>query len=110
MKGHPKGCPFILGFGPQKAEERAQDLLTAKTYTGLYFQQAILSALAGGGESWRLGTREEESKGIDGYVGETAYSVKPDSCRAMSRLEETIGARIICYTKNNKGITVEVPD
>ena len=85
------------------------DLVIAKTYHGLYVQEAILSRLAEQyGETYRLATPEEEAQGIDGYVGDVAYSVKPDTYRTMGRLSEMIHVKMIYYTKKKTGLTVEV--
>jgi len=55
-----------------------EDLVITKTYNGLYVQDAILSKLAEkSGNSYRLAVPEEESQGIDGYVGNIPYSIKP---------------------------------
>ena len=88
-----------------------EDLVVSKTYNGLYVQEAILSKLAEkSGSSYRLATPEEESQGIDGYVGPTAYSVKPDTYKTMGRLSETIDVKMIYYTKKKTGLTIEVED
>lgn len=71
-----------------------EDLVFNKTFDGMYVQKAILAFLADQkNESYRLATPEEESKGIDGYVGETAYSVKPISYKTMNRLSESIDVK-----------------
>jgi len=88
-----------------------EDLVITKTYNGLYVQDAILSKLAQKlGEDYRLATPEEESQGIDGYVGNVAYSVKPDTYRTMNRLSESINVKMIYYTKKKTGLTIEVED
>ena len=47
-----------------------EDLVVTKTFNGLFVQKAILAKLAElKGESYRLATPDEESKGIDGYIG-----------------------------------------
>lgn len=87
------------------------DLVITKTYNGLYIQKAILARLAEEkGTDYRLACPEEESQGIDGYVGETAYSIKPDTYRAKNFLPETIGAKMIYYAKTKTGLTVEVEE
>ena len=48
--------------------------------------------------------------GIDGYVGDTAYSIKPDTYKTMDRLSETIDANMIYYTKTKPGLKVNVDD
>lgn len=88
-----------------------EDLVVTKTYNGLYVQKAILSKLAEKfGKKYRLATSEEESQGIDGYVGNTPYSVKPDTYRTMGRLSETIAVKMIYYTKTKNGLTIEVEE
>lgn len=86
-----------------------EDLVIAKTYYGLYAQEAILSKLAQElNSNYRLATPDEESQGIDGYIGNVAYSVKPATYKTMNRLSETILVKMIYYTKGKSGLTVEV--
>ncbi len=88
-----------------------EDLVITKTFNGLYFQKAILTKLAEiKGKSFRLAFPEEESLGIDGFVGDIAYSIKPDTYKTMGRLSEVLNAKVIYYTKKDTGIVVEVPD
>lgn len=88
-----------------------EDLVIAKTYNGLFVQEAILSKIAEKlGMSYRLATPEEESQGIDGYVGKTPYSVKPDTYKTMGRLSEIINVKMVYYTKKKTGLTVEVEE
>lgn len=88
-----------------------EDLVVSKTYNGLYVQAAILSKLAKSlNTNYRLATPEEESLGIDGYVGDTAYSVKPDTYKTMNRLSEIIDVKMIYYTKKKTGLTIEVEE
>lgn len=88
-----------------------EDLVISKTYNGLYVQEAILSKLAEHlNTDYRLATPEEESRGIDGYVGSVAYSVKPETYKTMGRLSETIDVKMIIYTKKKTGLTVEVEE
>ena len=60
--------------------------------------------------TYRLATPQEESVGIDGYVGDVPYSIKPDSYKTMNRLSETIAVKMIYYTKNKTGLKIEVED
>ena len=88
-----------------------EDLVVIKTYNGMYVQKAILSKLAEiKGVDYRLARPEEESIGIDGYVGGTAYSIKPDSYKTMNRLSETIDVKMIYYTKKKTCLTITVDD
>ena len=92
-------------------EHWVEDLVIAKTFNGMYVQKAILASLAEReGSSYRLATPEEESVGIDGYVGDTPYSIKPDSYKTMGRLSETIAVKMVFYTKTKNGLTIEVAD
>ena len=88
-----------------------EDLVIAKTFNGMYVQKAILASLAERkGTTYRLATPEEESVGIDGYVGNVPYSVKPDTYKTMGRLSETIAVKMIYYTKTKTGLTIEIED
>ncbi len=88
-----------------------EDLVITKTYNGLYVQEAILSKLAEKyGKKYRLATPEEESKGIDGYIGNTPYSIKPDTYKTMGRLSETINVKMIYYTKKKTGLSIVIED
>lgn len=90
-------------------ERWVRDLVINKTFNGMYFQEAILAEIAHKkGEKYRLGTSHEEAMGIDGYVGNTAYSIKPITYKLMDTLHERIDAVMVYYTKTNTGINVEV--
>ena len=87
-----------------------EDLIINKTFTGLYVQKAILAFLANQTcESFSLATPAEEAVGIDGYVGDTPYSIKPMSYKAVGDiLPENIDVRMIYYEKTSVGLTIEV--
>jgi hypothetical protein len=88
-----------------------KDLVISKTYNGLYVQKVILAKLAGiKKQDYRLATPDEEAKGIDGYVGGKAYSIKPDTYKTMGRLSETIDVTMIYYTKTKTGLKVEIKE
>lgn len=92
-------------------ESWVKDLVINKTYNGMYVQKAILASLAErANTSYRLATPDEESKGIDGYVGNIPYSVKPDTYKTMGRLSEQINVKMIYYTKTKTGLKIEVED
>ena len=89
----------------------ASDLVLDKTYHGMYLQQAILSELADRlNLPWRPATPQEEAKGIDGYVGDTPYSVKPDTYRSKNMLPEDISVKMIYYKKAKDKWDIEVDD
>ena len=70
------------------------DLVINKTFNGLYVQKVILATLAQKiGKAYRLAAPVEESKGIDGFIGNIPYSVKPDTYKTMGRLPENIDVR-----------------
>jgi hypothetical protein len=84
------------------------DLVLSKTFVGLRFQESVLSRVAQSkGKSYRLATPDEESKGIDGYIGELAVSIKPDTYKSKNMLSESISAKIIYYKKLKDGIRVD---
>ena len=90
-------------------ERWVRDLVLVKTFVGLKFQAAILRRVAQEkGESFRASTVEEESRGIDGFIGERAVSIKPHTYRvAAMQLRESIGADIIYYQKRGSDLIVE---
>ena len=84
------------------------DLVIAKTFSGLKFQEIILKKVSlSKGTSYRLATKKEESIGIDGYIGETPVSIKPVTYKTMMALSENIESHIIFYEKKKYGITIE---
>lgn len=92
-------------------QDWVKDLVIHKTYNGLYVQKAILASLSQKlNKSYRLASPAEESVGIDGYVGETPYSIKPDTYKTMNRLSESINVKMIYYTKTKTGIIIEVEE
>ena len=85
-----------------------RDLVIVKTFIGLRFQEAILkkgSELKGVG--YRLANPEDESRGIDGYIGETPVSIKPQTYKLKPALPEQIDVRVIYYGKVNDGLEVD---
>lgn len=85
-----------------------EDLIITKTYNGLYIQKAILSKIAKiKQKDFRLAKTEEEAIGIDGYIDNVPYSIKPDTYKTISRLSESIEVKIIYYTKTKSGIEIE---
>ena len=87
------------------------DLVIVKTFAGLRVQQAILTRLAKlNNTTYRVATPTEESKGIDGYIGERPVSIKPSTYKQMSHLSESIRVPIVYYEKSKKGIEVDAKD
>ena len=95
----------------EMVKQWVEDLVINKTFNGMYVQKAILASLAERKNAgFRLATPEEESKGIDGFVGEIPYSVKPDTYKTMGRLSEVIDVKMIYYSKTKTGLKIEVED
>ena len=84
-----------------------KDLVLYKTFIGLRFQEAILKKVAEiKNTSYRVADKEEESKGIDGYIGYVPVSIKPATYKSKSGLAEEIKVEIIYYEKKKDGITI----
>ena len=89
-------------------EEWVRDLVIVKTFAGLRFQEAILKKGAEiKGTNYRLSKPNEESKGIDGYIGEIPVSIKPHTYDVKASLPEHIDIKIIYYRKVDNGIEVD---
>jgi hypothetical protein len=89
-------------------EQWVRDLVIVKTFAGLRFQEAILKKGAEiKGTNYRLSEPEEESKGIDGYIGEILVSIKPHTYDVKASLPEHIDIKIIYYRKVDDGIEVD---
>ena len=58
-------------------------------------------------KDFRLAKTEEEAIGIDGYIDNVPYSIKPDTYKTTSRLSESIEVKIIYYPKTKSGIEIE---
>ena len=88
--------------------EWVEDLVINKTFSGLKFQEAILKKVAESKKTtYRLSTKEEESKGVDGYIDSTPVSIKPITYQAKSQLSEMISVNMIFYDKKKDGIVIE---
>lgn len=82
-----------------------QELIFTKTYAGLCFQESILKTIATNKKTtYRLARPDEESKGIDGFIGLVPVSIKPVSYQSKKSLPETIDVKIIFYEKVRGGI------
>lgn len=95
----------------EMVENWVENLIIYKTFNGLYLQKAILAFLANKkGTTYRLANAIEESHGIDGYVGDVPYSIKPDTYKYMERLSEVIDVKMISYTKTKTSLKIEVEE
>ena len=83
-----------------------KDLIINKTHSGLQIQLDVLK-LCADGKNYRLANKEEESKGIDGFIGEEPVSIKPNTYKkTINAGKETIPYRIIYYTNGKKGLKI----
>jgi len=86
-----------------------RDLVIVKTFIGLRFQEAILSKMANILKiHYRLATPEEESKGIDGFLGLIPISIKPETYKSKKVLNESIEVKIVYYKKVKDGIIIDI--
>lgn len=84
-----------------------EDLVITKTFVGLKFQESILKRVAESkNTTYRLAKPEEESKGIDGFIGEIPVSIKPVTYQTKNMLRENIEVNMIYYDKKKDGINV----
>ena len=96
----------ILLIDKPMIREWVEDLVLVKTLTGLCFQEALIARVAEmKGTPYRLADAQEESQGIDGYIGDTPVSVKPSTYTTKDMLPETIDAQMIVYEKKKDGIS-----
>ncbi|MBI4722168.1 MAG: MjaI family restriction endonuclease [Candidatus Stahlbacteria bacterium] len=92
----------------EMVEQWVRDLVVVKTFIGLRFQEAILKKGAEiKGDNYRLSEPDEESRGIDGYIGDIPVSIKPYTYEIKASLPEHIDVKIIYYTKIDTGIEVD---
>lgn len=88
-----------------------EDLVIEKTFIGLRFQEAIIKKIARlKNEKYRLSTPQEESKGIDGFIGDTPISIKPISYSSKKSLRENIQAKFIFYEKKKDGLIINADE
>lgn len=85
-----------------------EDLVLEKTFIGLRFQEAILKKIATiKSTSYRLAEPTEESRGIDGFVGNIPVSIKPFTYKTKKALQEIIEAKIVYYQKTKSGLEID---
>jgi len=85
-----------------------EDLVLVKTATGLIVQELILKKLSQTENcDYQMATPADESRGIDGYLGEQPVSIKPISYDSMiATVRDSIEAKMITYTINNKDLVI----
>jgi len=85
------------------------DLVINKTAEGFIIQEFILKYLSKKfNKSYRLATPEEESKGIDGFIGDIPVQIKSKSYKMKTNVKnEKMDIFIIFYSKTNKYLIIE---
>lgn len=98
----------IIKIDKATVRQWIEELVIIKTFSGLKFQEAILKKVSNHlNKPYRLAKPEEESKGIDGYIGENPVSIKPMSYKTKMGLSETIDCPVIFYDKKKSEIVIE---
>ena len=89
-------------------ENWVKDLVYGKTYCGIRFQTAIISAIANQlNKDWREANPDEEAKGIDGFIGGKPLQIKASTYKLEAHLSEVIDVPIVYYDKKKDGIRIE---
>jgi len=105
-----------MGDAHKKIDEKMirewiEDLVLVKTYTGLMLQKIILEKISTmTKKKYRLATPKEESKSIDGFVGNMPISIKPTTYKLEKQLPEIIDVPIIYYEIDKNEIKIEIDD
>jgi hypothetical protein len=101
----------IVKIDKETVRNWIEELVVVKTFSGLKFQEAILKKLSVYfKKNYRLATPEEESKGIDGFIGDSPVSIKPITYKTKMGLNEEIEVPIVFYDKKKSEIVVEFND
>lgn len=98
----------ILKIDKETVREWVEELVIVKTFSGLKFQEAILKKMSlHYKKSYRLANPDEESKGIDGFIGDKPVSIKPMTYKTKMGLNEVIDVSIVFYEKKKSEIVIE---
>lgn len=85
-----------------------KDLVLVKTFIGLKFQEAILKKVAAStGLNYSLASPQQESRGIDGLIGDREVSIKPASWKDQVIQRENLQGVVIYYRKTDEGLEIE---
>lgn len=98
----------ILKIDKETVREWIEELVVVKTFSGLKFQEAILKKISlHFKKPYRLAKPDEESKGIDGFIGDKPVSIKPMTYKTKMGLNEVISVPIVFYDKKKSEIVIE---
>jgi len=88
-----------------------EDLVIDKTFIGFKFQEGILKRIAKLKKMpYRLASPHEESKGIDGFIGDVPVSIKPITYKTKNMLNEKVEVKIIYYEKKKDGVVIDISE
>ncbi len=84
--------------------EWIEDLVITKTAEGLVIQEIILKYLAEKlGKEWKKSTPAEESKFIDGYIGDIPVQIKPATYLSKKpTVRDNMTIQVVYYKKTSK--------
>ena len=96
----------------QMVRDWVEDLVINKTAEGLVIQEIILKHLSNiSKEEWRTATSEEESKNIDGYIGNIPIQIKPITYLSKkTSVREKINIEVIYYKRTDKYLYLYLED
>ena len=98
----------ILKIDKETVREWIEERVVVKTFSGLKFQEAILKKISlHFKKPYRLAKPDEESKGIDGFIGDKPISIKPMTYKTKMGLNEVINVPIVFYDKKKSEIVIE---
>lgn len=98
----------IIKIDKDIVREWIEELVVVKTFSGLKFQEAILKKISlHFKKPYRLAIPNEESKGIDGFIGNKPISIKPMTYKTKLGLNEVINVPIVFYEKKKSEIVIE---
>lgn len=106
------GSSSISLIASEYVRDWVEDLTINKTAEGLIIQEMILKHVADKkNQPWRTATPEEESRSIDGYIGEVPVQIKPTTYQSQRPIiHEIIEVETIYYKKTQKYLRIFVRD
>jgi len=111
----------VFRIPPKKTLEIAQELYTAayisyprtssqKLPDSIAYKDILKRIAKLKGSTYRLANPSEESKGIDGFIGNIPISIKPITYKTKNMLNERIEVKIIYYEKKKDGVVIDISE
>lgn len=98
----------IVLIDKKMIEKWVKDLVFVQTFLGLSFQKALLKKIAEiKNTTYRVANKQEESRGIDGFIGNMPVSIKPETYKIKMALPEKLEAKVIFYSKVKNGVEAD---